>query len=130
MLVLTQFCLGSVSLLCIKIQWCQFHVFSDWFSIEHLGIILGTDILKSFFFSLVFLIFSSCCRDFLKQAADKKAEKLPVSASQVVALCHCQLYALSCLCQENADKFIGVLEGYNWRHFILCSLLLISWFRN
>lgn len=129
MLVLCQFCLGSVSLLCIKIQRCQFQVFSDWFPIEHVGIILGTDIFKSFF-SLVFLIFSSCWNFFLNKLLTRMQEKNPVFVSQVMAFCHCQLYVLSGLCQEYADEFIGMLEGYSWRHLILCSLLLISWFRN
>lgn len=116
-------------LLCIKIQWCQLHVSSDWFPIEHLGIILGTDIFKSFF-SLVSLIFSSCCWDFFKRSWWQGCREKPVLVSQVMALCDCQLYVLSGLCQEYTGEFIGMLERYSWRHLILFSLLLISWFRN
>lgn len=47
-----------------------------------------------------------------------------------MAFCHCQLYVLSDLCQEYADEFIGMLDGYSGRHLILCSLLLISRFRS
>lgn len=116
-------------LLCIKIQWCQLHVSSDRFPIEHLGIILGTDIFKSFF-SLVSLIFSSCCWDFFKTSWWQGCREKPVLMSQVMALCDCQLYVLSGLCQEYAGEFIGMLERYSWRHLIVFSLLLISWFRN
>jgi len=31
---------------------------------------------------------------------------------------------------EYAEEFIEVPERYSWRHLIVSSLLLISWFRN
>lgn len=129
MLVLCQFCLGNVlsavhqntMMPTPRFQW----LVSYWTSGHNSGYWHFPK-----FFSLVSLIFSSCCWDFFKRSWWQGCREKPVLVSQVMALCDCQLYVLSGLCQEYAGEFIGMLERYSWRHLILFSLLLISWFRN